>query len=68
MRTSKTTTARNLCAIDWVKRNPKGSSEDFAIYFDTLPEAELKKYQAREANAKSVKAAFVAQTGAGTSK
>ncbi|KAF8809747.1 hypothetical protein BYT27DRAFT_7241127 [Phlegmacium glaucopus] len=57
MRTSKSTTARNLCAIDWLKSNPKGTYEEFANYFDGLPQAELKIYQALEANAKMAKAA-----------
>jgi len=39
---SDCTIIRNLCAINWVKKNPKGTSEEFATYFDTLLEAELK--------------------------
>ncbi|PPQ76026.1 hypothetical protein CVT25_003206, partial [Psilocybe cyanescens] len=33
-------TPRNLCAREWVEKN-HGSSEEFAAYFNSLPEAEL---------------------------
>ncbi|KJA12933.1 hypothetical protein HYPSUDRAFT_209978 [Hypholoma sublateritium FD-334 SS-4] len=36
MRPTKTTTARNLCAVEWVKVNPQGTTDEFKAYFNSL--------------------------------
>ncbi|KJA13032.1 hypothetical protein HYPSUDRAFT_209886 [Hypholoma sublateritium FD-334 SS-4] len=37
MRPTKTMTARNLCAQEWVKNNPQGTTDDFKVYYNNLP-------------------------------
>ncbi|KAF9473243.1 hypothetical protein BDN70DRAFT_937577 [Pholiota conissans] len=45
MRPTKTTTARNLCALEWVKNNSQGTTEEFKIYYNNLSEEQKKVWE-----------------------
>ncbi|KAG6805888.1 hypothetical protein H0H92_013610, partial [Tricholoma furcatifolium] len=36
----KSTTPRNLCAFEWKKTNPKGTTAEYSAYWDNLPDVE----------------------------
>ncbi|KAG6825574.1 hypothetical protein H0H92_003224 [Tricholoma furcatifolium] len=53
MRPGRSNTARNLCAIDWVAKNPLGTTEEFRIFYEThLTQAERQLYEAKSLAAK----------------
>ncbi|KAJ3728934.1 hypothetical protein C8R42DRAFT_750394 [Lentinula raphanica] len=65
MKPSKSMSARNLCAIDWVKTNRGGTTADFADYWDRIektPEAE--PFHQALAAAKKAKKEFHSTTSA----
>ncbi|KJA13935.1 hypothetical protein HYPSUDRAFT_209121 [Hypholoma sublateritium FD-334 SS-4] len=45
MRPTKTTTARNLCAQDWVKTNPQGTTDDFKSYYSSLSDEQKQVWE-----------------------
>ncbi|KAJ3756995.1 hypothetical protein EV360DRAFT_71506 [Lentinula raphanica] len=60
MKPSKSSTPRNLCAIQWCTKNPGGLSTEFAAYWISIqdtPDAEPFKHASREADAAKKNAA-----------
>ncbi|KAG6824972.1 hypothetical protein H0H92_005265, partial [Tricholoma furcatifolium] len=55
MRTTNSTTARNLCAIDWCTRNVDGTAQAFKEYFDNLSQDEKKYWEQQSRTSSSVK-------------
>ncbi|KAG6905924.1 hypothetical protein DXG01_016914 [Tephrocybe rancida] len=45
LRTTDSVTARNLCAIDWLKEHPTGNNEEFKMYFSTMSSHRKDHYQ-----------------------
>ncbi|KJA17629.1 hypothetical protein HYPSUDRAFT_206092 [Hypholoma sublateritium FD-334 SS-4] len=54
MRPSKSSiTPRNLCALDWTNTNPKGTTDQFSAYYDSLSAEEKEKWAKLSADAKA---------------
>jgi len=45
LRPTNSTTARNLCAKDWKAHHPKGTTEEFKTYYDSLAADQKKTWQ-----------------------
>ncbi|KAF9456108.1 hypothetical protein BDZ94DRAFT_1276503 [Collybia nuda] len=45
MQPTNSSTARNLCAINWCHENPHGTTEEFKIFFTAIPLEEHQKYR-----------------------
>ncbi|KJA13688.1 hypothetical protein HYPSUDRAFT_209335 [Hypholoma sublateritium FD-334 SS-4] len=53
MRPSKTsTTPRNLCALEWTISNPKGTTDEFSSYYDSLSAEAKTKWEKLSVEAK----------------
>ncbi|EGO27513.1 hypothetical protein SERLADRAFT_406586 [Serpula lacrymans var. lacrymans S7.9] len=52
-----TNTARNLCALDWLKMNKNGTAEEYKTYYNNLDQETKKMYQERAEAAQTQKQA-----------
>ncbi|KJA27205.1 hypothetical protein HYPSUDRAFT_198479 [Hypholoma sublateritium FD-334 SS-4] len=43
--TKNSTTARNICAQDWVKQHPHGTTDEFKSYYDNLSEEQRQVWE-----------------------
>ncbi|KJA13303.1 hypothetical protein HYPSUDRAFT_209652 [Hypholoma sublateritium FD-334 SS-4] len=43
---------RNLCALEWIVSNPKGTTDEFSAYYDGLPAEDKQKWEKLSVEAK----------------
>ncbi|KIY46008.1 hypothetical protein FISHEDRAFT_75855 [Fistulina hepatica ATCC 64428] len=56
MKPTKSSTPRNLCAIDWCKQHPNGTVTEYAEYWESIKSTdEAQKYVAASKNARNAK-------------